>query len=134
MNQNFKNKKWDNRNNNRQDNQNNRRNYSQNNQQPVKELSPEAKKKNSKIIQKVTDWQNFKFIKPLTCNTDGCWSKFKAKEINGRVVLQCPRCRAIQSHVPKAVMQTRFYISNVLRRIQAMYHSVTNFETPKKKD
>ena len=92
-------------------------------QQPVK-VSPATAKRNKKIIEKVDEWQNFKYIKHLICNNTNCGCKLKPKEINGRVVLQCPKCREIQSYIPKAVLQTKFYISEKLKRLQALYQSL----------
>lgn len=135
-------------NNNRKDNNqnNNKRNYNQRNNDnrnfknnrpntytnnKPRDLTPEQIKKNKRILEKVAEWQDFKFIKHLVCNDENCNTKLKAKELNGKVILQCPRCRSIQSYIPKAVLQTRFYVSNVLRRLQSAYHTLLNFESSK---
>jgi len=94
---------------------------------PQIKISPEVAKRNKKIMAKVEEWQNFKYIKHLMCNNESCGTKLKAKEVNGRVILQCPKCREIQSYIPKSVLQTKFYMSTTLTRLQHLYQGFLDF-------
>jgi hypothetical protein len=77
------------------------------------------KKRNKYIINKVNEWQNFPFLKHLMCRNDGCDGKLVPKDSKFRVILVCPKCRAIQYYVPQVVIQTSIVISEKLKRAKS---------------
>jgi hypothetical protein len=63
-----------------------------------------------RTIEKVKVWQTFKYVKHLVCPRENCGCKMIAKEMRGRVILQCPRCKTIQSYVPKSILKTQLVV------------------------
>jgi hypothetical protein len=72
----------------------------------------ELKRKNKFLIEKINTWQSFKYVKPLTCQKDGCGCPLVAKEHRLKVILQCPKCKTIQAYIPRSVMQSDLVIFN----------------------
>lgn len=73
------------------------------------------KKKNEFIKRKVEEWQNFPYVKPLVCDNPDCnETKLKPKETKYRVILQCPKCRRVQTYVPAKVTQIELRQPKVL--------------------
>lgn len=70
----------------------------------------EIQKRNKSRIEKINTWQAFKYVKPLTCQKDGCGAVLVAKELKLKVILQCPKCRSIQAYIPKSVLQSNLTI------------------------
>ena len=77
------------------------------------------KKRNKYIIKKVNEWQSFPFLKHLTCKVSGCDGKLVPKDSKFRVILICPKCKAIQYYVPQVVIQTNIVISEKLKRAKS---------------
>lgn len=73
---------------------------------PSHKFTPEEiQKRNKNLIDKINTWQEFRYIKSLICQRDGCGCPLVAKEYKMKVILQCPKCKAIQAYIPKSVMQ-----------------------------
>jgi len=80
----------------------------------TKEEIQTIKKKNQNIIEKVNLWQNFKYVKPLTCKERSCDGLLEPKESRLRVILKCPKCGNIQSYVPKTILKAKIGYPKVL--------------------
>ena len=72
------------------------------------------KRKNKNIIEKVNLWQNFKYVKPLTCKEPSCGCNLVPKESRLKVILKCPKCGYIQSYVPKTILRANIGYPKVL--------------------
>lgn len=70
------------------------------------------------IIEKVKQWQNFKYVKPLVCRREGCDAKLQPVEKQDRVVLVCPKCKAIQNYIPKAILAADVSVPDSLKKHQ----------------
>ena len=92
---------------------NNRNNKNYNNRNQNRRLTEEQfkalKEYNKRVIKKVQDWQAFKFIKHLVCADESCRTKLVPKEVNNKVILECPKCKEVQSYIPKVVLKTKFF-------------------------
>jgi hypothetical protein len=84
---------------------------------------PESiKRRNKYIREKVKTWQEFQYVKPLVCQNEACnETKLKPKETKYRVMLQCPKCKKVQTYVPNKVLQIKLEIPDVLTRNQGKY-------------
>ncbi len=98
----------------------NKKNYKKHNYEHKhnqdEESLKKARKRNKFIIKKVDDWQNFPFLKHLTCQNKKCGEKLVPKESRSRVILVCPKCKSVQHYVPIAVIQTNLVISEKLKK------------------
>lgn len=86
-------------------------------------INTPRKLSNKSIVDKVNQWQEFKYIKPLTCRN--CDEKVYPKESHSKVILICPKCGAVQDYVPRVVLETNLSFppvlkSNMARHIQAL--------------
>ena len=76
--------------------------------------------KNSEIIRMVRIWQNAEIVHPLTCGKNSDHSILKAVEEDGTVVLKCPSCDYIQTHIPNFVIRYgQAYIKNIERMLKS---------------
>lgn len=69
-------------------------------------------KRSESILKKVNLWQEFKYVKHLTCQRNGCGCSLVPKKQRAKVVLQCPQCKNVQSYVPRAVLHSQLKILN----------------------
>jgi hypothetical protein len=79
------------------------------------------KANNKKIIKKIQNWQAFKFIKHLVCSLEDCKTKLEPKEVNYKVILECPKCKEVQSYIPKVVLKTKFFFPLTLFKNRQTY-------------
>lgn len=90
-----------------------------------RELTEEAKiqldKKNKKIFSKVSVWQAFKYIKPLSCQKivderkgKVCGAVLSPRITKYKVVLDCPKCKHCQAYVPKKVLEANLTVPKAL--------------------
>lgn len=84
----------------------------------TKEEVLKIKKRNKSTIEKVNLWQNFKYVKSLTCKKEECDGVLEPKESKLKVILKCPKCGFIQSYVPRTILKTKLDIPEVLIRNQ----------------
>jgi hypothetical protein len=59
---------------------------------------------NADIIRIVTKWQNIGMVHELTCAVDARHEMLEPIEHEGKVVLECPSCGAIQEKIPEFVL------------------------------
>ena len=77
------------------------------------------RRKNKAILEKVKKWQSFQYVKPLICSNENCnEAVLKPKETKYRIMLQCPKCKRVQTYVPSKVLQIRLEVPDVLVRNQ----------------
>ena len=76
------------------------------------------KKRNRRIIDKVSLWQDFKYVKPLACKKDDCDGILTPKESRLKVILRCPLCGFVQSYVPKTILKTKLSKPEVMLKHQ----------------
>ncbi len=55
---------------------------------------------NDEIIAKITAWQSAGFVHELTCGNDSTHAALVPVEDGGVVVLVCPTCKYVQTHIP----------------------------------
>jgi len=63
-----------------------------------------SERTNADIIRIVSKWQAAGFIHELTCRVDSRHEALVPVEREGRVVLACPTCGAVQEHIPAVVL------------------------------
>src|SRR5688572_9731472 len=59
---------------------------------------------NEDIIRIVTKYQNFGMVHELTCASDGRHEALEPVERDGKIVLVCPTCDAVQEEIPAFVL------------------------------
>lgn len=63
-----------------------------------------SERSNEDIIRIVTKYQNFGMVHELTCATDSRHQALEPVEQDGKVVLVCPTCDAVQESIPAFVL------------------------------
>ncbi|RKZ96616.1 MAG: hypothetical protein DRQ40_00460 [Gammaproteobacteria bacterium] len=80
------------------------------------------KQRNKNILEKVKQWQSFPYVKPMVCRNEKCEEcKLKPKETRTRIMLQCPKCKKVQTYVPNIILKTKLSIPGVLVRNKCRY-------------
>jgi len=62
------------------------------------------KMSNKTIIRKIKEWQKCPYLHQLTCSKDSRHPPLRAKELDGKVILACPKCNYIQKRIPSTVI------------------------------
>ena len=60
---------------------------------------------NKELLEAIKKYQSCPFVHELTCGNDSGHASLKGIEIKGKVVLICPDCDYIQTHVPDFIWQ-----------------------------
>lgn len=107
------------------------------NKYPKKYLTEDELKvvqeKNKLIIEKVKKWQCYPYVRPLCCQTEGCGEKLEPKDHKIKVILECPKCKAVQHYVPKAVLEYSFFSKvDKIEKIKGTYKPNFQFSLNKK--
>lgn len=104
---------------------------SNNRQEKPKRDLDRLKQKNKTILEKVKQWQAFPYVKPMVCRNEKCEDcKLKPKETKTRIMLQCPKCKKVQTYVPSVILKTNLSIPEVLLRNKCRYSSNGRPEQP----
>lgn len=68
---------------------------------------------NAEIIEAIERYQNYGYVHPLTCGNANCREILEAAERDGQVVLVCPTCGLVQTHLPPFVIQLGLSLQNL---------------------
>lgn len=60
---------------------------------------------NEEIIKRVNAWQDAGFVHPLTCIGSSKHPNLIPIEKDGRVILQCPKCKRVQLNIPPSIIE-----------------------------
>ena len=63
-----------------------------------------SERTNEDVIRIVTKYQNFGMVHELTCGDDSRHQALEPVERDGKVILVCPTCQAVQEHIPDFVL------------------------------
>lgn len=74
------------------------------------------KKRNQSIIDKIEQWQDYEYVKPLICRKTGKKLVPKIHKKSGKVCLRCPESNYIQWSIPKIVLDTKLIVFEHARK------------------
>lgn len=65
-----------------------------------------SERTNADIIRIVNKWQTSAMLHDLTCGADSRHASLAPVERDGKIVLECPTCGAVQERIPDFVLQS----------------------------